>query len=221
MSKGRRKSGKHAAQQFRVTTDDIRGYAEDVDRFGLMQASLNLAYDSAIIKTTVAFEKLMLESLIVTLNNDSTPFSKSTGVDFPKHIKQDHCEYLVTAGGYFDYSGRSGLLGEIKRFSGGPTHWLYDSVSKEAYYHPLELLLALRNFAAHESPQAKKKMKSAIFCWTHNVKSVKGDAAREALFAKAYAPSSAGSWLRRQGRFEKILDSLDDLAHDMEAGAPF
>ncbi|MEV0487365.1 hypothetical protein AB0I69_43035 [Streptomyces sp. NPDC050508] len=218
---GRKKSGKHAAEQFQEATTRLRAYAVEIDSSGLSPEAMNLGFDSGLIKTAVAFEKLMLECLIVALNNDSSAFTKTTGIQFPKHITQDHCEYLITGGGYFDFSGRGALLKEIKRFTSGEGHWLYDAVTDQAYYYHLELLLALRNFAAHESPQAKKKMKEAIFCWQHLVKNPQCDDKHKQLFAKAYAPSSAGSWVRRQGRFGAVLDGLDGLASQMQAGAPF
>ncbi|ATM24583.1 hypothetical protein SMD44_p10084 (plasmid) [Streptomyces alboflavus] len=215
----RKKSGRYAAEQFRVVMDELSGYACEIDASPLSPGARDWAFDAALIKVAVAFEKLMLECLIVALNNDSSAFSKNTGIAFPKHITQDHCEYLITGGGYFDYSGRSGLLKDIKRFTSGSGHWLHDAVAGEAYYHHLELLLALRNFAAHESPQAKKKMKAAIYCWNHQVKDLKS-APHAAQFAKAYAPSSAGSWVRRQGRFTSLLNGLSDLADTVETTAP-
>lgn len=217
---GRKKSGKYAADQFKGTTASLRAYVQEIGKAALSAQTTDRAYDAALVKTAVAFEKLMLESLIVAVNNDTAPFSQSAGIRFPKHMTQGHCEYLITAGGYFDYQGRNGLLKDVQRFTGGKGHWLYDAVKADKYFHHLELLIALRNFAAHESPQAKKKMKRAIFCQRHRVKSPEANSQLEAQFVNAYAPASAGAWAKKQNRFTWLLDGLDSLATDIYQGAP-
>jgi hypothetical protein len=217
---GKKKSGRLAADEFRKSTAALRVFVAEVDGAGLSSTATNVAYDAGLIKTSVAFEKLMLECLIVAVNSDSGPLSKSTGITFPKHMTVSHCEYLITAGGYFDFKGRGALLKDMQKYTGKP-HWLYDVVSDDRYYHSLELLLALRNFAAHESPQAKKKMKREIFCQRHKVKDPNGTHALKAAFATAYAPTSAGLWVKKQQRFDALLDDLDHMAGRIHAAAPF
>ncbi len=70
---------------------------------------------------------------------------------------------------------------------------------KAAYKEPIERLIALRNFAAHESPVSKRK-------------------AREAVSTNM---SAAGAWLKRKSRFATISAPLKQLAADIESGAPF
>ncbi|MER7497009.1 hypothetical protein ABT033_30990 [Streptomyces pharetrae] len=217
---GRKKSGRLAADEFRKSTAELRAFTAEVDGAGLSPTATNVAYDAALIKTSVAFEKLMLECLIVAVNSDSGPLSKSTDIAFPKHMTVSHCEYLITAGGYFDFKGRGALLKDMLKYTGKP-HWLYDVVSDGRYYHSLELLLALRNFAAHESPQAKKKMKREIFCYRRKVKDPNSTFALKADFAKAYAPTSAGSWAKKQQRFDALLNELDHIAGRIHAAAPY
>ncbi|MFV2063878.1 MAG: hypothetical protein ACC726_10260 [Chloroflexota bacterium] len=64
---------------------------------------------------------------------------------------------------------------------------------------PLERLIALRNFAAHESSQSKKAAK----------------------LATGTNMSAAGAWLKRQGRFKELSRPLQRLALEIEAGAPY
>ncbi|MFF0754401.1 hypothetical protein [Streptomyces sp. NPDC004267] len=217
---GRKKSGKYAANKFKTTTRGIRDFLDEVNAAGLSETALTWSYETALIRTTVAFEKLMLECLIVALNKDTGPFSDDTGVRFPKHLDQKVCEYLVTGGGYFDFRGRDGLLKDMKKFT-GPQHYLQVAVRDEKRRYALELLLTLRNYAAHQSPQSKEKVRESIFCFKEGVKSVNGSAQLKAKFAKAKAPMSAGVWLKRQGRMTYILDRLDALADEIHQGAPY
>ncbi|MFD5760090.1 hypothetical protein ACFWIZ_34160 [Streptomyces sp. NPDC127044] len=65
---------------------------------------------------------------------------------------------------------------------------------------PLNLLVALRNFAAHESPASKSA------------------ALRETGYQKT---GSAGSWVKRQRRFEFLLVNLENVAKDIAAQVPY
>ncbi|MEH0433828.1 hypothetical protein QBB34_47555 [Streptomyces stelliscabiei] len=65
---------------------------------------------------------------------------------------------------------------------------------------PLNLLVALRNFAAHESPISK------------------ASALRETGNQRM---GSAGSWVKRQRRFEFLLVNLEKVANDIAAQAPY
>jgi hypothetical protein len=58
----------------------------------------------------------------------------------------------------------------------------------------------LRNYAAHESSASKKAALTAV--------------GQERM-------SSAGSWLKKQGRLEAILKGLVVLADDIEREAPY
>jgi len=61
-------------------------------------------------------------------------------------------------------------------------------------------VFTLRNFAAHESKQSKRAVLGTL-----KVKKI----------------GSAGAWVKRQGRFENIADSIKKLAGEIEAGAPY
>ncbi|MER7759461.1 hypothetical protein [Streptomyces sp. NPDC097619] len=216
---GRKKSGKYAADKFRTTTKLIRDYLDETDASGLSERALTWNYEAALLRTTIAFEHLMLECLIVALNHDTGPFSEATNAQFPKHLNQRVCEHLVTKGGYFDFKGRSGLIKDMKQFT-GDSHYLLTAVSDEKRYHLLELLLTLRNYAAHQSRDSKEKVRKAIFLHRKKVKSL-GTEKLKAEFAGAKAPTSAGVWLKRQGRLQSMLDQLDIMAAEIHQGAPF
>lgn len=170
-----------------------------MDASSLSAQEKTWAYEAALIKLAVAFEHLMLEALICATNNDTTQMSKTLGVDFPKHLTDEVCEYIVTGGGYFDFKGRDGLLGTIKGFVGNG-HYLYVAVKKQKYKTPLEQLIALRNFAAHESSKSKQ-------------------VALDALSMKRM--SSAGSYLKVQGRFAGLAADLRALAAEIQVAAPY
>ncbi len=109
------------------------------------------------------------------------------------------CEYIVTGGGYFDFKGRSGLLEKLQQFV-PKNHYLVKVVKKKKYEVALERLSAFRNYSAHGSDQAK----------------------RAALkVAGLQRMGSAGSFLKTQNRFGEMIDSLTDLAAEIEAAAPF
>lgn len=216
---GKKKSGRGAATRFKTTTQRIREYLDEIGDSGMTDQAVTWAYEAALMKTSVAFENLMLECLIVAVNNNSVPFSEHTSIVFPKHMTEKVCEYLVTGGGYFDFKGRAGLLGDIGKFTGGKKtgHYLYVAVQNAKYHHALELLLALRNYAAHESPQSKEKMKQTIVAYRLGVTRKLTDQEMKA----ANAPLAAGAWLKTQGRFGYVLDRLDALADEIHQGAPY
>ena len=59
---------------------------------------------------SIEFEQLMLFAIVCAINNDTKTISDSTGVEFPKHLTDEVCEYLVLGGRYFDFKGRDGLI---------------------------------------------------------------------------------------------------------------
>ncbi|HEX9357660.1 MAG TPA: hypothetical protein VF933_28070 [Streptosporangiaceae bacterium] len=109
------------------------------------------------------------------------------------------CEYLVTGGGFFDFHGRDGLIRQVKCYV-PDGHWLLTAVKKVAHKETLDRLVALRNFAAHESPASKRKALDAI---------------------GQRKVGTAGSWVKKQGRFSRLAAGLARLADDIEAAAPY
>jgi len=195
----RKKSGKHSAQVFNTAIEQIRDFLVEIDESGCSDRAISWAYEAGIIKLAVAFEHLMLDCLVTAINNDTATITERTGVEFPKHLTDEVCEYLVTGGRFFDFKGRDGLIRTIKEFVPN-NHWLLTEVKKRRYKAPLDLLIALRNYAAHESDVSKRSFLEQI------------DQTRI---------GSAGSWAKRQGRFTDLLDHLLDLADDIEAAAPY
>jgi hypothetical protein len=142
---------------------------------------------------------MMLSAIVGAINNDSTTISKSTGVEFPKHLTDEVCEYLVLGGGYFCFKGRDGLIKNLKKYVPGD-HYLVTIVKKPKYEDSLEQLTALRNYAAHESNQSKRAALTAI--------------GQERV-------GSAGSWLKLQGRYGSISTRLKELGQEIHDGAPY
>ena len=116
----------------------------------------------------------MLEALVAAINNDTSTITATVGRQFPKHLTDEVCEFLIVGNGYFDFKGRDGLISLLKHFVPA-THYLVVDVKKDTYKIAIQRLTTLRNLAAHESAPARK-------------------AAREATGAERLG--SAGAWLK-------------------------
>ncbi len=193
----KKKSIKGSAKHFKSEADDIIAFLVASAQLGDQHVSW--CHDLAIIRLYRAFETLMLDTLVGALNNNTATLSARTGFSFPKHLTDEVCRFLVTRDGYFDFKGREGLIKTFKQYL-SDQHYLVVAVSKPVYKRTLELLSAARNYAAHESLQSKKTFK---------------------YHAGQGRIGSAGSWLKSQGRFQKISDNLKLLADEIQASAPY
>jgi hypothetical protein len=141
----------------------------------------------------------MLDALSGAINNDASTISSTVGVDFPKHMTEDVCRYLIIGTGYFDFRGRDGLIKLAKDFV-PDTHYLIGILKDAQFKDALEQLSAFRNLAAHYSETAKIATRRVI---------------------DGEKVGSAGSWLRKQDRFKTICDKLKALASEIENKAPY
>jgi hypothetical protein len=194
----RKKSVKLSATDFCNQADNIDLFLTTVAA-GQTDEHISWLHSYAIIKLYKEFEALILDALVGAVNNDTSTIAATTDVQFPKHLTDEVCEFLITGTGYFDFKGRSGLIKTLKSFV-PDTHYLVVTVKKPAYKDALEKLTTLRNFAAHESSSSKR-------------------AALEAIGQERI--STSGSWLKRQGRFGAISASLKLLAMEIHDAAPF
>lgn len=142
---------------------------------------------------------MILAALVGAINNDPTTLAKTVGLDFPRHLNEDVCMFLIVGSGYFDFKGRHGLIQILTKFV-PESHYLCATIKDAQYKSSIEKLVALQNCAAHDSQQSKD---SAI-------KSIEGENLR-----------SAGKWLRTQDRFISLCDSLKKLASEIEKKAPY
>lgn len=196
----RKKSIRLAARTFQTNVDDILAFAQRAKTApAITDMDESWCFDLAIIRVYREFEDLMLSCLVALVNGDSTTFSAHKKRDFPAHMNVEVCEYLICGDRYFDFAGRSGLIGTIKKIVPAG-HWLPTIVGDAAYRAALDRLSALRNFAAHDSAVSKKRALEAI--------------GRERM-------SSSGAWLKRQNRLETICASLKAMAQRIEAQAPY
>jgi hypothetical protein len=193
----RKKSIKASAKGFKDRADDAVAFLAATDNLG--DEHISWCHDYAVIRLYRAFEDLVLECLVGALNNDTATISQRTGYNFPQHLTDEICEYLVVGTGYFDFRGRDGLISELKNFL-PDQHYVVDSIKKQKYKAAIEQLCALRNLAAHNSDKAKRAALSAL--------------GQERL-------SSPGAWLKRQGRFGEIVNKLKELADEIHAAAPY
>lgn len=192
----RKKSIVKSAQDFQTAAEDIVEFASAVRSTSAEHASW--VHDYAIIRLYREFESFILDCLVGMVNNDTSMLKETTQVDFPKHLTDEVCEYIITGGGYFDFKGRDGLIKVIKKYIPA-RHYLLDIVKKAKYKSHIECLCSLRNYAAHNSDIAKKAALAAV--------------EQERI-------GSAGSWLKVRTRLRDLADALSELAREVEGAAP-
>ena len=195
----KKKSGKKASEKFKEKVQEIEKFLDQKNLSSFSGTYVTWVYDYAIIRLYRDFEDLILHCLVAAINNDTQQLSQKTGIDFPKHITDEVCEFIIVRDGYFDFRGRDGLIGTLKSYL-PDDHYIVAIVKKKPYKDALEQLSALRNFAAHDSKPSKKRALQAI--GGHNL-------------------TSSGAWLKKQNRFEKILASLKSLADEVHQQAPY
>ena len=156
----RKKSIKKSANDFIDKIDDLNTFLSS-SISSMSDEHKSWSHDYAVIRLYREFEQMMLAGIVGAINNDSTTISEVTGVDFPKHLTDEVCEYLVLGSGYFDFKGRDGLIKNLKKYV-PDTHYLVTIIKKPKYKDTLEKLSALRNYAAHESHQSKRAVLFAI-----------------------------------------------------------
>ena len=193
----RKKSVIKACEEFLQQVEEIDDFLSDTKN--LSDQRVSWVHDYAIIRLYRAFENFILSCLICAINNDTEQLSEATDIRFPSHLTDEVCEYIICGNGYFDFKGRSGLIKTVKQFV-PDEHYLLEKIRDPKYKDTLERLSALRNYAAHDGPVAKRR-------------------AMEAVSVERMA--SAGSWLKKQNRFTKIQKRLCDLATAIKAEAPY
>ena len=194
----KKKSVRLCAQQFSRDAEKLLNFCSDSEQC-LSDAQVSLVYEGAVINLYAAFERMTIGALTGAINNNTSHLSTTTGVEFPKHLTDEVCEYVIIGNGYFNFRGRDGLIGEIKKYV-PDDHYLAKTVKEQAYKVALDQLCALRNYAAHHSGVSKK----------HALKAV-----------DQTKMSSAGSWLKRQNRFQELVTSLLKLSKEIEEKAPY
>lgn len=194
----RKKSVQGAASRFAEQVQSLEQYYKDVLASDLGAQAKTWACEAAILKLAVYFEHLMLRALVGAINNDTATLSAKAGIEFPRHLTDEVCEYIVTGGRYFDFRGRDGLIRLLKRFV-PKDHYLVTIVSQPRYQVTLDRMIALRNLAAHESTAGRK-------------------AARQEVHPKIVV---AGVWLKRKNRFLDLTERLLDLADELGIAAPY
>jgi hypothetical protein len=198
---------KKVAQDFIDRAADTLEFCGNAEKsWRMTKQERSWVYEAALLKLEVAFERFVLEALVGAINNNTSILSAATGAQFPKHLTDEACEFIVTGGGYLDFHGRDGLIRTLKRFlqaksasPGTASHYLIDVVSHRRFKTTLDRLFALRNFAAHESRQSKL-------------------AARKAVGVNL---GSAGSWLKEQGRLAQLTVQLIVMAERVKDRARY
>lgn len=199
----RKREIKKAAKRFIASVDALLIYTDAVSQ-GQTDAHKSLIFDGAVIKLYRLFEELMLDVLVGAVNQDTSTLSTTIGIPLPKHLSDEVCNYLLFGKRYFDFKGRSGLI-QVIGDAVPDSHYFKKIVERPLYTQALNVLSALRNFAAHESDKSRKAALTAT---------------------KQKRIGSAGAWLRRtppnkaNSRFEWLCSKLKELAAEIQAQAP-
>jgi hypothetical protein len=195
----RKISVKRASLRFIKELEAIEEFLEIPAISSLSAEHRAWCYDYAIIRTYRGFEEVILKTIIAAINNSPATISHATGISFPRHLSQDVCRYLVLGNGYFDFKGRDGLIGKLRRYL-PENHFLVRSVKDETLKQSLERLSSLRNLAAHDSIQAKRAALKST--------------GQQRL-------KSTGHWLLKHRRCFKITNDMKLFAADLWRSAPF
>ena len=187
------------ANEFISEADLIVEYLEGICNTSLSDEHISWCYDYAIIRLYREFEGLVLWALVGSINNDTSTIAAKSGFEFPKHLTDEVCFYLVTGSGYFDFKGRSGLISTLKKYL-PDNHYLITTTKTNKFKDHIDMLCALRNYAAHQSPQSKRAALAAV---------------------GQQRMGSAGSWLKRQDRFSRLAEKLKELAQKIGDEAPY
>ena len=194
----KKKSVRKSADNFKQEIDEILDFLATTSR-GQTKRHVSWLYDYGIIRLYSAFEEFTLECLIGAINNDTSVLSKRTGYEFPKHLTDEVCRYLIICDGYFDFHGRDGLIKTLKKYVPS-SHYLVITIKNDKYKDTLNQLSALRNFAAHRSQKSK-------------------NTALKEIGGKRI--STSGAWLKRNNRFLSIAKKLKELADEIGDSAPY
>lgn len=189
-------NAKKAAEDFIEKVHEIKEFVDSKNLAKLSKKHITWAHEYAVIRLYREFEDMILKSLIAAINIDTDLLKKRTGIDFPKHINCEACQYIIVRDGYFNFRGRDGLIGTLKKFV-PKEHYLVKIVKNEIYREPLDRLSAFRNFAAHYSKPARTR-------------------ALEAVGGNRKRLASAGAWLKTQNRFGELCRSLINLANEIK-----
>ena len=156
-------------------------------------------YDYAVIKVFKDFEELLLNTIVGLINQEAANVESSSGHKGIKSLKKKDAETLFIGGRYFSFKGQNGLLKQIKKFF-TINHWFINILSDTKYNRTFDILIPLRNFAAHSSKTAKKNAVSAV-----------------GLQQLGYS----GAWLKVGNRFKNIIDDLKDISVRIKAQAKY
>lgn len=194
----RKKSIRRAAKRFISYANQISAFLTQTRPY-LTQDGASWVHEYAVIRLYREFEALVLGALVGAINNDTSTLSARAGIQFPKHLTDEVCEYVVIGDGFFDFKGRSGLIAKFKEFV-PPNHYLVEIVKKSKYQASLEQLSALRNFAAHRSGVSKARAKETV---------------------GTLRIGSSGAWLKSGRRWKDLVGMLKQLASEIEDRAPY
>jgi len=198
----RKKSPNKSLEIFQGELTAIREYLNEVTTNNLSADSRAHSYDFGVIWVYRAFELFVLDILVAQINHDPSKLYDVIGVNFGHNPTAAQCEYMLVGDRYFDFRGHGGLVDAIKKVAGQGSA-LEAAAKNPTHRKAFEILVGLRNHAAHWSDQSKAAALKAMKHWEPN---------RHNL-------GQAGKWLSvfigGQTRMERLLSSIEGLCIDM------
>jgi len=189
---------KAVANRFLSECDELADYLQQQHR-SFTGKFLSYAYDFAIIKLFKDFEELLLNSIVGIINNNAPYIQDAQGGFRKKSIVKSQAEMMFLRGRYFSFKGTNGLLNDIRTIV-PQRHWITTILADTSYNSTFNVLIPLRNFAAHTSKNAKQKAIAAV---------------------GLSQLGQSGVWLRSSGRFDNIINDLRDIASRIKSNAPY
>jgi len=195
----KKKSSRIPAERFISECAEITEFLEFTISNNASDKHISWAHEYAIMKLYREFEQMLLECLIAGLNRNTSALSDYQGFEFPKNLTDEVCEYVIIGNGYFDFKGQKEIVNKCKRFV-GENNFLTTVLKDPSYKDTSNKLLALRNYAAHDSSQSKKRALDSI---------------------GAQRIGTAGSYLKTQGRCQSIISEMRSIAQRIAEEAPY
>lgn len=179
---------------FKSQVESLKGFLEESKMSMKAKDSyISNCYEYGIISLYKSFEMFMYRTILGCINHNSSYVSEHYKVDFGRHISDEMCDFILTKGGYFDFRGTDGLI-KICKHHIGDMYGIVDIIKKDEYAKAIDKLVALRNYAAHNSNSSKERAKAV-------------------LKLKRIPP--IGSYLKKHKTVEEIADKLCKLADEI------
>lgn len=196
----KKKSGKRCTDRFLEELEQVALFLDHAltikqDRMA------SECFGFAVIWIYREFEKYILALLVHALNANTQHLATRINAKVPRHLTAELCEYLILGDNYFNFRAEGDLRAQVRKFV-PDSHYLYVSLDKKTNRVTIDRLIAMRNFAAHQSKKSKERAKKAYSC-------------KRMASAGAFLKKSSGK------RMEDLLFGITELALEIAARSPY